>query len=55
MEERNRAPPNQAVPDEKDAEQKHERDERIKKALRKLDWMLGNAVINANKGIVNKH
>lgn len=53
--EKNHAPPNQATPDEKTDPQKQSRDEIIKRSLRKLRWMLGNAMINANKGIVNKH
>lgn len=55
MEEKNRAPPVQAVPDEKTEVQKQSLDEEVKQSLRKLRWMLGNAVINANKGVMNKH
>lgn len=54
---KNHAPPIQATPTpaDKTDEQKQSRDEIIKRSLRKLRWMLGNAMINANKGIANKH
>lgn len=53
--EKNHAPPIQATPAEMTAEQKQSRAEAIIQALRNLRWRLGNAALNANKGIANKH